>query len=100
MEVARYSETSEQCCPEDHRLDNIQSEISKVCNLTRYSVVTVGAVYCSSTCRRTQYRNPEDGSLVSIENDLCPLKYQPCFILQSRKSQIVHCTRIYILRRS
>jgi hypothetical protein len=74
-----------QCYPEDHHFGNIQREASKICDLLCYSVVTVGAVYCSSICPRTQYRNPEDGSLSSIENGLCPLKYQPCIILQPRK---------------
>jgi len=89
-----------QCDPQDHNFGKIQSEASKICNLLRYSVVTVGAVYCSSTCPRTQYRNTEDGSLGSIKNGLFPLNYQLGIILQPRMSQIVHCIMIYILRRS
>jgi len=71
-----------QCDPEDHNIGKIQSEASKICNLLRYSVVTVGAVYCSSTCPRIQYRNPEGGSLGSIKNGLCPLNYQLVNFLQ------------------
>jgi hypothetical protein len=99
MEVARYSETSKQCYPEDHHLGNIQSEASKICNLPRYSVVPVGAVYCSSTALEHN---------IAIQKMIVWFPSKMTFVFWSinlvlfcslEKSQIVYFTKIYILRR-
>jgi hypothetical protein len=95
------------CYPQDYHLSNVRSEDSKIHKLLPYSVMKVGEIH-NSTCPTTRCRNPEDGSMCSIEAavsfEVLPL-YQlylseaykshgvftvPGFILQSAHDTTTH----------